>query len=79
MDDQLLTGITLQYMYSEVCVRVNSVTTKPFRVSVEIRKSFFSLILFLIYVDKIVKTNESGNGLTMGDCLVYTVCYSIFR
>ena len=31
---QLLTAIKSLYMHSEVCVRVNSATTKPFKVSV---------------------------------------------
>ena len=52
----LLTAIKSLYMHSEVCVRVNSATTKPFRVSVGLRQSCsLSPILFLIYMDKIVK------------------------
>ena len=34
IDGQLLTAIKSLYMHSEVCVRVNSAATKPFRVSV---------------------------------------------
>ena len=34
IDGQLLTAIKSLYMHSEICVRVNSATTKPFRVSV---------------------------------------------
>ena len=37
IDNQLLTVIKSLYMHSEVCVRVNSATTKPFRVSVGLR------------------------------------------
>ena len=33
IDGQLLTAIKSLYMHSEVCVRVYSATTKPFRVS----------------------------------------------
>ena len=36
------------YMHSEVCVRVNSVTTKPSRLSVELRQG--------CYMDRIVVT-----------------------
>ena len=35
---QLLTTIKSLYMHSEVCVRVYSATTKPFRVSVGLRQ-----------------------------------------
>ena len=53
---QLLAAIKLVCMHSKVCVRVNSATTKPFRVSVELRRGCsLSPILFLIYMDRIVK------------------------
>ena len=38
IDGQLLTGIKLLYMHSEVCVQVKSVTTKPFTVSEGLRR-----------------------------------------
>ena len=48
IDGQLLTAIKSLYMRSEVCVRVNSATTKPFRVSVGLRQGCsLSFILFL--------------------------------
>ena len=47
----LLTAIELLDMHFEVCVRVNSAATKPFRVSVELRQDYsLSPILFLIYI-----------------------------
>ena len=52
---QLLNAIKSLYMHSEVCVRVNGATTKPFRVSVGLRQGCsLSPILFLIYMDRIV-------------------------
>ena len=63
IDGQLLTAIKSLYMQSEVCVGVNSATTKPFRVSVGPRQGCsLSPILFLIYMDKIVKKSESCAG-----------------
>ena len=60
IDGQLLNAIKSLYMHSEVCVRVNSATTKPFRLSVGLRQSCsFSPILFLIYMDRIVKKSKS--------------------
>ena len=48
IDGQLLTAIKSLYVHSEVCVRVNSATTKPFRVSVGLRLGCsLSPILFL--------------------------------
>ena len=48
---QLLTAIKSLYVLSKVCVRVNSATTKPFRVSVGLRQGCsLSPILFLIYI-----------------------------
>ena len=59
IDGQLLTAIKLLYMHSEVCVRVTSATTKSFRVSVGPRQGCsLSLILFLIYMDRIVKNSD---------------------
>ena len=60
IDGQLLTAIKSLYMHSEVCVRVNSATTKPFRVSVGLRQGCsLSPILFLIYENRIGKKSES--------------------
>ena len=57
---QLLTAIKSWYMHSEVCVRVNSATTKPFRVGVGLRQGCsLPSILFLIHMDRIVKKSES--------------------
>ena len=76
IDGQLLTAIKLLYMHSEVCVRVNSATTKPFRVSVELRQGCsLSPILFLIDTDGIVKKSESCGGVKIGD---YTVQRLLF-
>ena len=49
IDGQLLTAIKSLYMHFEVCIRVNSATTKPFRVSVGLRQGCsLSPILFLV-------------------------------
>ena len=56
---QLLTAIKSLYMHSEVCVRVNSATTQPFRVSVGVRQGcFLSPTPFLIYMHRIVKKTK---------------------
>ena len=56
---QLLTAIKSLYMHCEVCVRVNSATTKPFSVSVGLRQGCsLSPILFLIYMDRIVEKRK---------------------
>ena len=57
---QLLTVIKFLYVHSEVCVRVTRATMKPFRVSVGLRQGCsLSPILFLVYMDRIVKKSES--------------------
>ena len=63
IDGQLLTAIKSLYVHSEVCVRFNSATTKPFKVSVGLRQGCsLSPILFLIYMDRMVKKSESCGG-----------------
>ena len=64
-------------MHFEVCARVNSATTKPFRVSVELRQGCsLSPILFLIYMDRIVKKSESCGGVKIGDCTVQRLLFA---
>ena len=64
-------------MHSEVCVRVNSATTKPFRVSVGLRQGCsLSPILFLIYIDRIVKKSESCGGVKIGECTVQRLLFA---
>ena len=77
IDGQLLTAIKSLYMHSEICVRVNSATTKPFRVSVGLRQGcFVSPILFLIYMDRIVKKSESCGGVKIGECTVQRLVFA---
>ena len=72
IDGQLLNAIKSLYMHSEVCVRVNSATTKPFRVSVGLRQGCsLSPILFLIYMDRIVQNSESCGGECTVQCLLF--------
>ena len=64
-------------MHSEVCVRVNSTTMKPFRVSVELwRGCSLSPLLFLIYMDRIVKNSESCGGVKIGECTVQRLLFA---
>ena len=64
-------------MHSEVCVRVNSATTKPFRVSVGLRQGCsLSPILFLIYMDRIVKKSESCGAVKIGKCTVQCLLFA---
>ena len=50
---------------------LNSETTKSFRVSVGLRQGCsVSPILFLIYMDRIVKKSEFCGGVKIGDCAV---------
>ena len=77
IDGQLLNAIKSLYMHSEVCVCVISATTKSFRVSVGLRQGcFLSPILFLIYIDRIVKTSESCGGVKMGECTVQRLLFA---
>ena len=74
---QLLNAIKSLYMHSEVCVRVKSATTKPFRVSVGLRQGCsLSPILFLIYMDRIVKKSESCDGVKIGECTVQHLLFA---
>ena len=74
---QLLTAIKSLYMHSEVCVSVNSATTKPFRVSVGLRQGcFLSPILFLICMDRIVKKSKSYGGVKIGDCTMQRLLFA---
>ena len=71
--------ITSLHMYYEVCVRVNSATTKPFRVrvSVGLRQSCsLSTILFHINMDRIVKKSESCGGVKIGECTVQRLLFA---
>ena len=64
-------------MHSEVCVRVNSATTKPFRVRVELRQGCsLSPILFHIHMDRIVKKSESCGGVKIGHCTVQRLLFA---
>ena len=78
IDGQLLTAIKSLYVHSEVCVRVNSATMKPFRVSVGLRQGgSLSPILFLIYyMDRIVKKSKSCGGVNIGDCAVQRLLFA---
>ena len=74
---QLLTAIKSLYLHSEVCVRVNSATTKPFGVSVGLRQGCsLSPILFHIYVDRIVKKSESCGGVRIGGCTIQRLLFA---
>ena len=71
------TAIKSLYMHSEVCVRVNRATTKPFSVSVGLRQGCsLSPILFLIYMDKVVKKSESCGGVKISDCTVQRLLFA---
>ena len=74
---QLLTAIESLYTDSVVCVRVNSATTKPFRVSVGLRQGYsLSPILFLLYMNRILKKSESCGGVKIGDCTVLRLLFA---
>ena len=74
---QLLSAIKSLYMHSEVCVRVNSATTKPFRIIVRLQQGCsLSPILFLIYMDRIVKKSESCGGVKIVDCTVQRLLFA---
>ena len=52
-------------------------TTKPFRVSVGLRQGCsLSPILFLIYMDRIVKRSESCGGVKIGECTVQRLLFA---
>ena len=65
------------YMHSESCVRVNSVTTEPFRVSVGLRQGCsLSPILFLIYMDRMVKKSESCGEVKIGERTIQRLLFA---
>ena len=73
---QLVTAIKSLYMHSEVCV-FNSATMKPFGVSVGLRHCCsLSPILFLMYMDRIVKKSESCGGVKVGDCIIQRLLFA---
>ena len=77
IDGHVLTAIKSLYMHSEVCVRVSSATTKPFGVSVGLRQGCsLSPILFLIYMDRIIKNSDSCGGIKIGDCTVQRLLFA---
>ena len=77
IDGQLLSAIKSLYMHSEVCVRINSATTKPFRVSLGLRQGCsLSPIPFLTYMDRIVKKSKFCGGAKIGDCTVQRLLYA---
>ena len=77
INGQLPTAIKSLYMHSEVCVRANSATTKPFRVSVGLRQGCsISPDLFLIYMDKVVQKSESCGEVKMGECTIQRVLFA---
>ena len=74
---QVLTAIKSLYMHSESCVRVNGVTTEPFRVSVGLRQGCsLSPILFFIYTDRLVKKSESCGGVKIDECTVQRLLFA---
>ena len=74
---QLLTAIKSLYMHSKVCVQANSATTKPFRVSVGLRQGCsLSPILFLTYMDRIVKKSESCGRVKISACTVQRLLFA---
>ena len=78
IDGQLLSAIKSLYMHSEVCVRTNSATTKPFRVSVGLRQGCsLSPILFPNYMDRIVKKSESCGRVKIDECTVQCLLFAV--
>ena len=68
---QLLATINSFYKQSEVCIRVNGMKTKPFSISVGLRRNcVLSPLLFIKYMNKIDGNSSSGNGVTFGECNV---------
>ena len=60
-----------------VCVRINSAPKKPFTVSVGLRQGCsLSPILFLIYMNTIVKKSESCGGVKIGECTVQRLLFA---
>ena len=77
IDCQLLNAIKSLYMHSEVCVCVNSATTKPFRVRVEPRQGCsLSPILFHIHMDRTVKKSKCCGGVKIGHCTVQRLLFA---
>ena len=77
IDGPLLTAIKSLCMHSEVCVRVNSATIKPFRASKGPRQGCsLSPILFLIYMDGIVRKSESYGEVSIRESTVQRLLFA---
>ena len=77
INGQILTAIKSQYMRSEVRVRVTAQRQKSFRVCVRLRQGCsLSSILFLIFMDRIVKKSESCGGVKIGDCTAQRLLFA---
>ena len=64
-------------MHCEVCARVNNATRKPFRVSMGLRQGCsFLPILFLIYMDRVVKKSEFRGGVKIGECTAQLLLFA---
>ena len=74
---QLLATIKFLYTQSEVCVCVNGMKTKPYSVSVGLRRSYaLSFLLFIIYMDKISRDNSSISGVPFRECNVLHLLFA---
>ena len=72
---QLLATIKLLYKQSEVCVRVNGMKRKPFRVSVGLRYGcVLSPLRFITYMDNIDRDSSSSNGVAFGSVIFGACC-----
>ena len=74
---QLLATIKSLYKQSKVCVCVNGMKTKPFKVSVGLQQGcVLSSLLFIISMDKIDKDSSSSSGITFGECNVWCLLFA---
>ena len=78
IDGPLLIAINLLYIHYEVCVRVNSTTTKPFRVSVGLGQgcSLSPILVPFFKPHRIVKKSESCGGVKIGECSVQRLLFA---
>ena len=63
-------------MHSEVCVRVNSATTKPFKVSVGLQQGYFVSPILFLNTNRIIWKSESCGGVKIGDCTVQRLLFA---
>ena len=78
VNGQLLRAIKSFYCGPEVCVRLNGKQSKPFHVSVGLRKGcVLSSLLFVVYMNWIDKCSQADECATIGNCKISRLLFAL--